>query len=95
MSVFVVAELRALPGQEDRLLAILQGLVEPSLAEPGCLAYRPYVDPSDPARVAMIEEYADAAAIDAHFTTAHFQQAGKDFQGVLAEPPVIRRLVAG
>ena len=48
MCLTVVAECLAARGQEDRLRTALEAMIEPSLDEPGCLAYRPYVDPNEP-----------------------------------------------
>ncbi|MEU9499704.1 antibiotic biosynthesis monooxygenase [Streptomyces sp. NPDC048196] len=50
MSLTVIAECLAAPGQEDRLRTALEAMIEPSLEEPGCLAYQPYADPNRPAR---------------------------------------------
>jgi quinol monooxygenase YgiN len=89
----LIATLKAKPGEEDRLRAELDAMVEPSLAEPGCLAYRPYVDANDPASMAIIEEWTDKAALDFHFTTPHFKQIVTVLEEILAEPFGIRLLV--
>ncbi|MFG3114335.1 putative quinol monooxygenase [Streptomyces sp. NPDC048197] len=57
MSLIVVAECLAEPGQEDRLRTALEAMIEPSLEEPGCLAYRPYTDLNQPARMVIVEEW--------------------------------------
>lgn len=57
MPLTVVAECLAAPGQEDRLRTALEAMIEPSLDEPGCLAYRPYADPNDGARMVIVEQW--------------------------------------
>ncbi|WP_067717110.1 putative quinol monooxygenase [Nocardia yamanashiensis] len=94
MSLHVVAELRAEPGQEDRLRTALESMIEPSLAEPGCISYQPYVNPNDAAQMVVVEEWTGAPALEEHFATPHFKHVAEVLEGILAEPLTIRRLVA-
>ncbi|MEV4436247.1 putative quinol monooxygenase [Streptomyces sp. NPDC049555] len=94
MSLTVVAECLAAPGQEDRLRTALEAMIEPSLEEPGCLAYRPYTDPNNSARMVIVEEWTDPRALAEHFTTAHFHHVEHVLDRVLAEPMTIRKLIA-
>ncbi|MEU7642784.1 putative quinol monooxygenase [Streptomyces sp. NPDC039016] len=94
MSLTVIAECLAAPGYEDRLRTALEAMIEPSLEEPGCLAYRPYADPNDPARRVVVEQWSDAQALAAHFATAHFHHVRQVLDLVLAEPMTVRKLVA-
>ncbi|MEV5573395.1 putative quinol monooxygenase [Spirillospora sp. NPDC052269] len=94
MTLFVVAELRSVRGQEDRLRTALEAMIEPSLDEPGCLAYQPYADPNDASRMVVVEEWTGQDALDEHFATPHFEHAVKVFEGILAEPMTVRRLAA-
>ncbi|MCO5974545.1 putative quinol monooxygenase [Actinoallomurus soli] len=50
-------------------------MIEPSLDGPYCLAYQPYTDPNDPARMVVVEQWADRRALDEHFTTSHLHHA--------------------
>ncbi|ARF55448.1 putative quinol monooxygenase [Streptomyces gilvosporeus] len=93
MSLVVVAECLAADGQEDRLRTALEAMIEPSLEEPGCLAYRPYADPNDPARMVIVEEWTDRQALAEHFATPHFGHVRQVLERVLAEPIAIRELV--
>ncbi|QLY33705.1 putative quinol monooxygenase [Nocardia huaxiensis] len=94
MSLHVVAELRARPGQEDRLRTALEAMIEPSLAEPGCLSYQPFTNPNDPTHMVVVEEWTAAQALEDHFTTPHFRHIAKVLEDILGEPMIIRRLVA-
>jgi len=89
----LIATLKAKAGEEQRLQSELDAMVEPSLAEPGCLAYHPYVDPNDPASMAIIEEWVDKAALDFHFTTPHFEKVKAALDEILAEPFGLKLLV--
>ncbi|MFI1918446.1 putative quinol monooxygenase [Nocardia sp. NPDC020380] len=94
MSLHVVAELRATEGHEDRLRTALESMIEPSLTEPGCLAYQPFANPNDPAHMVVVEEWTSAEALEEHFRTPHFEHVAGVLDGILGEPMVIRRLVA-
>ncbi|MBF6173348.1 putative quinol monooxygenase [Nocardia blacklockiae] len=94
MTLHVVAEMRAATGQEDRLRTALEAMIEPSLSESGCLSYQPFADPNDPGHAVVVEEWRDADALAEHFATAHFRHVAGVLETILAEPMVIRRLVA-
>jgi len=61
---------------EDRLeiAEILRALTLASRAEPGCVTYVPHRVEGEPDMVLIYEQYADAAAADAHRASAHFQK---------------------
>ncbi|KPC64924.1 putative quinol monooxygenase [Streptomyces chattanoogensis] len=94
MSLIVVAECLAAPGKEDRLRTALEAMIEPSLEEPGCLAYQPYADPNRPARMVIVEEWTGPVALAEHFATPHFRHVRQVLDLVLAEPMTLRKLVA-
>ncbi|ROO84860.1 quinol monooxygenase YgiN [Actinocorallia herbida] len=88
----IVAGFRAEPGQEQRLRDELNAMIAPSLAEEGCLGYQPYADPHRPDRMIIVEEWADEAALDFHFSLPHFQHVARVLEEILAEPFTLRRL---
>lgn len=88
----IVASFVAKPGQERRLLEELTAMIEPSLAEEGCLAYHAYTDPSRADRVVLIEEWTGAEALEHHFTLPHFKHIAAVLDEILAEPFTMRRL---
>ncbi|WP_436771350.1 putative quinol monooxygenase [Yinghuangia sp. YIM S09857] len=88
----IVASFTAKPGQERRLREELDAMVAPSLAEEGCLGYRPYADPARPDRMIIVEEWVDAAALEHHFTLPHFARVAKALDEILDEPFTLRRL---
>ncbi|MFD4429204.1 putative quinol monooxygenase, partial [Nocardia sp. NPDC058497] len=93
MILHVIARFRAAAGREDRLRTALEAMIEPTIAEPGCLHYQPFVDPNDHAAMVLIEQWSTPAALDAHFATPHFRHVRAVLDTVLAEPMVIDRLV--
>ncbi|WP_116103341.1 putative quinol monooxygenase [Amycolatopsis thermalba] len=88
----IIAGFTAKPGQEQRLRDELAALNEPSLAEEGCLGYQPYAHPEDPSRMIIVEEWADSAALDHHFSLPHFEHVAGVLEEILAEPFTLRRL---
>ncbi|GAA3212264.1 putative quinol monooxygenase [Nonomuraea helvata] len=93
MSLFVIAEFLAAPGQHDRLRTALEALIEPTLDEPGCLAYQAYADPNDPASMVIVERWENRQAFDEHFTTPHLRHAQRVLDRILARPLTLRTLV--
>ncbi|MFH8936383.1 putative quinol monooxygenase [Streptomyces griseosporeus] len=82
----VLAEYVCAPGREDRLRTALEAMIEPSLEEPGCLAYRTYADPNRPAHMLTLTEWTDRTALTHHTTTPHHRHLTRVLQLVLAEP---------
>jgi quinol monooxygenase YgiN len=69
----IVAILVAKPGRIDELQALLSGMAPACRAEPGNLRWDVWRDPAAPERFVLDELYVDAAAVDAHRATPHFQ----------------------
>lgn len=88
----IVAAFIAKPGQGMQLRDALSAMIAPSLAEDGCIRYQPLTDPSSPDRMILIEEWADGAALERHFSLPHFKHVATVLPEVLAEPFTLRRL---
>ncbi|MBZ5644689.1 MAG: antibiotic biosynthesis monooxygenase [Acidobacteriia bacterium] len=69
----VIAQIRAKPGQEARLRQQLRGLVGPTLAEAGCIAYDLHESIAEPGLFVFYETWKKEADLDAHFQTVHMQ----------------------
>ena len=75
---FVVAiTIEAKPGEGERMAAVLQGLVAPTMAEPGVKLFLPYRSPTNPLLFFVYELYHDEAGWAAHQITPHFLEAVK------------------
>ncbi|WP_280296525.1 putative quinol monooxygenase [Nocardia abscessus] len=81
----------ARPGREAELRNLLQGMIEPTLAEDGCLRYELYLHPTDPSRMVLLEEWTDEDALAAHFRTPHLKTLATALEDVLVEPFQLRR----
>ena len=71
----VVAHLRAQEGKGAELGEALEGLIEPSRAEPGNISYELLASLDDDRDFTFVEEYQDGDALDAHFATPHIEAA--------------------
>lgn len=72
-NVKIIAVLTARAGAADRLRVLLDGMLEPSRAEPGNLRYDLWQDQGQPSRFVLDELYQDADAVAAHRASPHFQ----------------------
>ena len=90
-TLHVVAHITARPDTVDALRSLLFGLLEPTRREAGCLRYILLQNQNDPADFTFVEEWADAAALDAHLETPHLQAALSQALPLLAVAPDIRR----
>jgi quinol monooxygenase YgiN len=80
----VVAKLKAKSGCEEKLAALLQGLVAPTRAEAGCLAYDLHRSHDDPGTFLFTESWASRALWDAHMASPHLAAFGEQ-QGAVTE----------
>lgn len=71
----VVATMRAREGKEQELRNLLESVIEPTLAEDGCVFYALHQGAQDPRTFVFIENWTNPAALDAHLATPHLQAA--------------------
>ncbi|MFF8380856.1 putative quinol monooxygenase [Streptomyces sp. NPDC015661] len=86
-AITLIARLRAADGKEQAVREMALSLVEPTLAEPGCLSYRPYQDPVEPGSWIVVEEWADREAFEAHLRSPHLAAAMAAGPELLSGPP--------
>ena len=71
---FVVAiEIVAKAGEEDAVARGLQGMIGPTMAEPGVKLFLPYRSPTDPRSFFIFELYVNEQGWTDHQQTDHFQ----------------------
>lgn len=87
----VLATLRARPETVGELGALLRGLLEPTRREPGSLHYELWHSSDDPTEYTFVEEWADDAALAAHFETPHIKAALEKLPALLASDLDLRR----
>ena len=62
------------PGHENEVAIIFSKLQAASRQEPGCLSYTVHRHVDDPRRFFIYEQYRDAAALESHLNSPHFQE---------------------
>jgi quinol monooxygenase YgiN len=90
-TVHIVAHLVARKGEESRVQAELEKLIEPTRAEPGCLRYELLVNKERPGDFVFVQEYVSDAAFQAHLDSTHVAGAIAHAVPLLDLPPDIRR----
>lgn len=58
----------------EQVSELLRSLALASRQEPGCLVYVPHRVEGDPDTILIYEQYANAAALDAHRASDHFRR---------------------
>lgn len=86
-------QLTALPGQREEVVRMLGNyLATLDDGEPGTTLVTVAADPNDENLVWMWEEFADAAAVQAHFEHDFLRALQLELADLLAEPPAVRPL---
>jgi quinol monooxygenase YgiN len=83
----VVLRVIARPETVEQLRPALFELAAQSRKEDGCNGYKVFQSQSNPLEFVCYESWASDAALDAHLTTPHVQQAFERGLPMLAEPP--------
>lgn len=89
MKKLITARLQIKSDQIDAFIAAAQPLIAASRAEPGCISYTMYQEPTDRTSFLFFEEWKDQAAVDFHFATPHFTGLDAWLPGMLAGAPSI------
>ncbi len=92
MSINVVAVITAKPGSEEAVRDALKGIVGPTREEAGSLSYELSESSVSPGTFITVEQWKDAADIDAHLATEHIRSALAGLGSELAAPPAIHPL---
>jgi quinol monooxygenase YgiN len=72
--VTVIGRMAALPGRERELRAELEQLVEPTLAEDGCINYDLHQGIDDPSQFVFYENWRSPGHLEAHLSTSHIAE---------------------
>lgn len=83
--VCVIARFVGRTGTEDQLRALLEGMLAPTHAEPGCKLYDLY-ESDTKGRFFLSERWESQAALDLHVATPHFKRL-KQIGGELVSEP--------
>ena len=88
--VKIIARITARPETASELKAVLLRLIGPTRAEEGCVSYDFFEGQTDTTDFVFVEEWASAAAIDAHMKSQHVKEAFASAKTLLGAPPDIR-----
>jgi len=90
-SLRVVAHLVAKPDKVAELRDMLAGLITPTRAEPGCIAYELLQSQDNPTELTFVEEWTSESALDGHVATKHIKDALSKAPDLLAAELGLRR----
>jgi len=82
----IAAKFQVKPDKVESFLVAFKPLIAGSRAEPGCISYTLYQDPSDRTAFLVFEQWKSQAAIDAHFATPHFKAFGEKSKDMTVRP---------
>ncbi len=86
MSFKVVARDRLKPECREEALKLIAELIAKTRQEPGNISYVYCKDTKDPDYYAMIEEWKDQEALEAHMQSEHFNYYIPKLSQMMAEP---------
>lgn len=79
----VVAKIKAQAGAEDRIHQALRQLIEPTLAESGCLNYDLHCSIEDPALFLFYENWTSRDSWEKHMQSDHIKAFERDTDGAI------------
>ena len=88
----VVASMRARAGKEQELRQLLEGLIQPTKQESGCVTYDLHQGSTDPAVFYFYENWESPDHLDVHMQSSHLQHALGRVDELLDGPLIIERL---
>ena len=91
MAIRVVAHLTSKPETIDATRAALEGFIEPTRAEAGCVYYELMQNNADPTDFTFVEEWESNETLDAHLESPHITAFKEKAGDLLAAEPDIRR----
>ena len=95
--VLLICRFVSRPGTEVQLRALLQGMLAPTHAEPGCIRYELYESDAK-GRFYLCETWESQAALDQHLATPHFKRLKQTGGELVTEPfeiNVVKRILTG
>jgi quinol monooxygenase YgiN len=87
--IVVVGRVRTDAEKRERMIEVAQTVARASREEAGCINYRVYEDTEQPNEFVFVEEWADDAALQAHFATPHIAAFMGSITEALVAPPEV------
>jgi quinol monooxygenase YgiN len=89
MTLRVVAHVNSKPEKVAETKTVLMSLLEPTRQEAGCISYILLQNNEDPAKFTFVEEWDNAACLQAHLKTPHVSAAFEKMPVLLDGAPDI------
>lgn len=87
--ILVTGNILANADNLEEILTLSLEHVRRSRTEPGCLAHAVHQDVENPMRLVFVEQWADHAALAAHFTVPESRAFAKAVRALAVEPPTL------
>jgi len=88
--IVITGAMVAKPEHVDEALRLSLEHVRRSRQEPGCISHAVHRDAENPMRLVFVEEWADMAALGAHFAVPASRAFGRSMGTLASEPAVIK-----
>ena len=88
--IVITGAIAVKPEHIDEALMLSLEHVRRSRLEPGCISHAVHRDAENPMRLVFVEEWADMAALSAHFAVPASRAFGKAMGALAIEPRVIK-----
>lgn len=88
--ILITGHIILTPAHRERMIALGAEHSARSREEPGCLAHHCHIDVESPDRLVFVEEWADLAAVRAHFAVPASGAFVADMRALSPEAPVMR-----
>jgi len=88
--IVLAAKFVGKPERRGSIISMAATVAKPSRAESGCISYNFYEQQPTSNEFLFFEEWADQAALDYHFQTAHFKKFMEQFPELIQGKPLIR-----
>lgn len=87
----VVAHITAKPEKISEARQLLEGFIEPTRKEKGCVLYELHQNLGDPTEFTFIEEWDSEVDLEKHLQSPHIESAFPRFAELCSAPPDIRK----
>ena len=87
--ILVTGNILANADNLEEILTLSLEHVRRSRTEPGCLAHAVHQDVENPMRLVFVEQWADHAALAAHFAVPESRAFAKAVRALAVEPPTL------
>lgn len=88
--IIITGAIPTSPATHDKIVALCAAHSVRSRSEPGCISHNIHIDCEDPARLFFFEQWADDAAVAAHFAVPESRELVKGLTALAGHRPEMR-----